>query len=101
MWIMEKRGGHCPSLEATNSVLGKDRELCASSSHICTRNEKISSWTDPIITGLLFKATVLHLASLFSAFGEKKSKDLHSSSRTGYRGMVQNPLLVVSPWVTS
>lgn len=100
MWIMEKRGGHCPSLEATNSVLGKDRELYASASHICTRNEKISSWTDLVITSLLFKATVLHLASLFSGFGKKISKDFHTSSRTIYLGMMQSPLLVVSLWVT-
>ena len=46
MWIMEKRGGHCPSLEATNRVLGKDREPYALASHIQTRNEKMSCWND-------------------------------------------------------
>lgn len=45
MWIMEKRGGHCPSLEATNRVLGKDREPCTLISYIHIRNE-ISHWTD-------------------------------------------------------
>lgn len=80
MWIMEKRGGHCPSLEATNRVLGKDREPYASASRIQTRNEKISRWTDlrprgtpPPRTGLLFKATVLPLAALWGHLEEKSS----------------------------
>lgn len=78
MWIMEKSGGHCPSLEATNRVLGKDREPYVLAFHIHIRNEMMSHWADlrpqgspPLGTGLLFKAMVLPLATLFWAFGRK------------------------------
>lgn len=79
MWIMEKRGGHCPSLEATNRVLGKDREPYVLASHIQNRNEQISHWTDlgpqgtrtPSSTDLLFKATVVPLATLLEHLEEK------------------------------
>lgn len=77
MWIMEKRGGHCPSLEATNRVLEEDKEPYALASRIQTRNEKISRWTDlrpqgtPPSTDLLFEARVLPLATLLGHLEEK------------------------------